>query len=83
MFEQLVSSDTECQIIWNNTKKVNADGPQRFGKLRFLSPVTDTIKNEINNKHTPIYKLTWKYDNSKYAPNSVLDYLVQGNHKET
>jgi hypothetical protein len=85
MFERLVSSDSECQIIWNKTKKISADGPHKIQKVGLFSPVNKNIINEINEKLTPIYKLTWKYDHSKYSPSSVLYYLLEGRHliKET
>lgn len=80
MFERLVSSDSECQIIWNNTKKISADVPHKIQIVGLFSPVNENIKNEIDAKYTPIYKLTWKYDHSKYSPSSVLYYLLEGRH---
>lgn len=79
-FERLVSSDPECQVIWNSTKKISAHEPHKIEILGFFSPVNEIIKNEIDEKRTPIYKLTWKYDHSKYSPSSVLYYLLEGRH---
>lgn len=78
MFERLVSCDTECQIIWNNTTKISAAGPLKILRLQFLSPLNETFKNEIDEKRIPVYKLTWKYDNSKYSTSSTLYYLLEG-----
>ena len=81
MFETLVSNDSECQIIWNNTKKIShRPYPKKIGGL--FSPLNENIKNEIDARNSPTYKLTWKYDHSKYSPSSVLYYLLEGRHED-
>ena len=78
LFERLVSTDPESQIIWKNTKKLSADGPHIIQQNGLFSPLTKSIKKQIDDKHIPLYKLTWKYDHSKYSPSSLLFYLIQG-----
>lgn len=80
IFERLVSSDSEFRTIWSNTKKISADGPHRIRRLGLLSPINEKIKNEIDNKYMPIYKLSYRYDHSKYTPSSILYYLLEGRH---
>lgn len=65
MFSHLISTNAECQTIWNNTTKLSADAPHRIQRMGLHSPLNDTIRQEIDSKLTPIYKLTWKYDHSK------------------
>jgi len=77
MFERLVSTDPKSQIIWENTKKLSADGPHFIQRYGLLSRPTEESKNQIDNKNTPLYKLTWKYDHSQYSQNSLLYYLIQ------
>lgn len=77
MFEILVSNDLKCKTIWQNTRKVSADGPHKLQEVGLLSPISETIKTEIDNKLTPIYKLNWRDDCTPYPPDSVLSYLMQ------
>ena len=44
LFERLVDSDPECQTIWNNTKKMSADGPHRLQSLGFSSLLMKILK---------------------------------------
>ena len=78
MFERLVSSDRDCQAIWNHTPKISADGPHKIKRLGLFSPIDEEIKHDIDTKRIPVYKLTWKYDPSQYSSASVLYYLIQG-----
>lgn len=78
LFERLVSTDPESQIIWKNTKKLSADEPHTIKRKGLLSPATESIKKQIDDKQVPLYKLTWKYDHSKYSSSSLLFYLISG-----
>lgn len=80
LFRILVSSDSECRAIWSNTKKLSADEPLKIFRGGVLSPANDDIKNEIDEKRVPVYKLTWKYNHRKYSQSSVLHYLLEGRH---
>lgn len=82
LFERLVAKDRECRKIWQEMKKVSADGPHKIQILGIFSPLNDEIKAEIDNKRTPLYKLTWKYDHSKYTSASILYYLLEGRDSE-
>lgn len=84
MFERLVSEDSECQKIWDETKRISADGPHNIKRYGLFSPVNEDIKKEVDEKHIPIYKLTWKLDHRRYSPSTLLYYLLEGkNTKET
>jgi hypothetical protein len=78
IFERVVSTNSECRKIWADTKKISAVGPHRIHKFGIFSPMDEKIKDEIDNKIAPLYKLTWKYDLSKYSTSSVLYYLLEG-----
>ena len=43
MFSHLVSTNAECQTIWNNTTKLSADAPHRIQRMGLHSPLNDTI----------------------------------------
>jgi hypothetical protein len=77
MFERLVSTDSECQAIWNNTKKVSADEPLKIFRREACSPVNDSLKDEIDEKRIPMYKLAWGYDLSNFSQSSVLSCLLE------
>jgi hypothetical protein len=77
IFEKLVNTDNECKLIWQNTVKISADGPHKIQRHGFFSPLNDVAKREIDNKSIPVYKLSWKYDHSKYSPSSTLYYLLE------
>jgi len=78
LFERLVSENSECRRIWDETKKIRADGPHKIQKYGFFSPVNEDIKKEVDEKHVPLYKLTWKYDHRRYSPSTLLYYLFEG-----
>jgi hypothetical protein len=77
MFERLVSTDSECQAIWNNTKKVSADEPLKIFRREACSPLNDSLKDEIDEERIPMYKLAWEYDLSNFSQSSVLSYLLE------
>ena len=80
-FERIISKNPECQIIWNSTKKINADLPHKIQILGLFSSLNENIKSEIIEKHTPIYKLTLYYDHDKYSPSTLLYFLLEGRHQ--
>ena len=82
MFYRVVTTDALCRKIWDNTKKISADEPHKIQKYGPFFPLNNSIKQEIDEKHTPIYKLTWKYDHIKYIPSSVLYYLLESECKK-
>ena len=77
MFERLVASDNECKAIWTKTKIASADPPHLLYFSGLASPLTETIKKQIDDKDIPLFKLTYKYDHSRYAEGTVLHYLLE------
>jgi len=82
MFERLVSEDYECQKIWEETKKISAVGPHRVKRCGLFSPVNEEIKREIDEKHMPMYKLTWREGHKRYTSSTLLYYLFEGKNKK-
>jgi hypothetical protein len=78
IFERLVTTDQQCQNLWKNTHKVSADGPHNIQNIGLHSPIDETTKTEIDEKRIPLYKLNWRYDQSKYSSSSILFYLLEG-----
>lgn len=82
LFERVVRTDRACGEVWASTPVRSADPAHRLKHAGILSPLTADLKNEIDERRTPIYKLTWKYDGDAYAPGSILHYLLEGRHEE-
>ncbi|MGR3318951.1 MAG: capsular polysaccharide synthesis protein [Candidatus Anammoxibacter sp.] len=78
MFERLVSKDFECKEIWDRTKRISADGPHKILKCGLFSHVNEDMKKEVDEKHVPMYKLTWKFDHRRYSSSTLLYYLLEG-----
>jgi hypothetical protein len=77
MFERVVATDIESKLIWDTTKKLSADGPHEIQRHGFFNLPSRKIMKNINEKNTPLYKLTWKYDHSKYMQGTLLHYLLE------
>jgi hypothetical protein len=77
MFERLVSEDKECKAIWRNTKRLSADPPHLIQKLGLYTRSTQSIKKQLDNNDIPLFKLTWKYDHSRYSADTLLYYILE------
>lgn len=77
MFERLVSRDNECKAIWKNTKRISADAPHLIQKHGLFSSPSQAIKKQINDNQIPLFKLSWKYDHSRYSEGTLLHYLIE------
>ncbi len=77
MFERVVSTDPESQSIWENTKKISAKLPLLIWKKGLLSSPTKSILKQMNSEYIPLFKVTYRYDNEKYSPDTLLYYLIE------
>jgi hypothetical protein len=75
-FEKVIREDDECSKIWRSTSKLSADGPHKLLAAGLMSAATPEIRQEIDSRDTPVYKTTWKIDDSKISSASVLGYLL-------
>ena len=76
LFGDLYNSDNKFKELWNSTPKISADGPHYIQKQGLLKNLSDKVKNHINEVETPLYKLTYRYDNKKYNEKCNLSYLM-------
>ena len=78
LFKNLYNTDNKFKNMWDLIPKISADYSHYL-----LSYLTLNISNKmikyINKSKTPIYKLTYKYDNKEYNDNCVLAYLIKKN----
>jgi Capsular polysaccharide synthesis protein len=75
--EKLIREDPECARIWARTSALDADGPHRLSEAGLLSPATDSIRAEIDNRKVPVYKTTWRVNGQQAPAGSVLSYLLE------
>lgn len=76
LFGDLYKSDCRFKKIWDLTPKISSNGPHYIQTLGLLNKISDRTKSHINNVKTPIYKLSFKYNNKKYNKNCNLSYLL-------
>jgi len=79
LFAELIKNDIQCRKIWEETKKISVDIPNKLQIEGMLKPLSEKIKREIDNREAPFYKLTWKYiRKNKDVPleGTVLGYLL-------
>ena len=78
LFEYLYNSDYIFQEKWNNVPIIFTNGPigpnylQNYG---FLKPITNEIKQNINKKVCPLYKLSYKCKFPQYDNTNIIYYL--------
>jgi hypothetical protein len=76
LFALLIGTDRECLQIYKKMKEFYVTG-DILGQYGLLNPLSAEIKERIDSKIDPIYKLTWKYDLEKYNDSSILYYLLE------
>lgn len=76
IFRDLIKKNVNFRNVWKNTSKLSAK-PCHFLLRSILNKVT--LKDYIHMKkiHTPLYKLTYKYNHKKYKKNCKLYYLIK------
>jgi hypothetical protein len=77
LFAKLYKNNYRFKKIWDKVIKIDAEnyGPHYFYKRGILNKITDEIKKDIDNKITPLYKLTYKLDFPEFDENITLYYL--------
>ena len=76
IFNYLYKVDFEFQNVWDLTPKINASGPHFLQQQGLLNDISDKVKNHIDEIKTPLYKLTYKYDENKYNKKCNLYYII-------
>jgi capsular polysaccharide synthesis protein len=77
LFGRIVRKDKRCRQIWTDTKKYRADVPHKVQSSGLLHPLSNEIKRHIDEKQSPLYKLSWKYNVNEYKEGCTLHYLVE------
>jgi hypothetical protein len=77
LFGFLYYTDSVFKNNWDDCLKISSDIPhhvQFFGP-GLLEPLNQNIKQHIDNKQSPLYKLTYRYDEKKYNDKCCMAYL--------
>lgn len=77
-FAYIYLRDANFRELWDTVPKFSADIPHRLLFAGLFKPVTEELKKEIDQKISPVYKLTWKYKAAEYQPETVMYYLFNG-----
>ena len=76
LFKRIYLADDKVQTIWDRVPKISADIPHKLQAIGLFKELNTVIKQEIDSKNSPVYKLTWKYDAAEYQAGTILDYLL-------
>lgn len=76
LFEILYTKDKDVRRAWGVTPKFSADIPHNLQFAGLFNPLRHKVKSDIDDKVSPVYKLTWKYDKASYKEGCILDYLL-------
>jgi hypothetical protein len=49
----------------------------RLQRVGLLSAIEPAIRREIDERHAPLYKLSWKYDPGRSTEDCTLAYLLK------
>jgi hypothetical protein len=78
MFENVVRNDDTSRQIWEKTPCFSNVKPLAVYWIGMLSPLNKYIQRIIDERETPVHKLSWKYDQELYSDSSILAYLLEG-----
>lgn len=74
-FYKLIATNRKSKLIWNKMPRISADGPHKLQRAGLLAELTPDVKELIDNREVPLFKLTWKLNKTEFPKNSVLSYL--------
>jgi hypothetical protein len=77
LFERIIQKDAQCMRIWAETKKYSADIPHKILFSGLLRPLSNEIRQHIDSKQSPLYKLSWKYNIDEFEEGCALHYLME------
>jgi hypothetical protein len=83
LFAYCYNRDGRFRQLWNDTSKFSADVPHKLQLTGLLNQLTDDVKDEIDKKISPVYKLTWKFNDADFVSGCTLDYLLNPSSKRT
>jgi len=77
LFNELYNTDTRFRQEWEATPTISADIPHKMLRVGFDTPLTDEIREEIDQRKAPVYKLSHKRKFNQDAQDSTINYLLR------
>ncbi|MGN6645531.1 MAG: capsular polysaccharide synthesis protein [Cytophaga sp.] len=81
LFNYIYQTNDEVRKIFDATPKIAADLPHYFIPYEkvFFDPIDPETKKMIERINTPVFKLSYKYDQTRDTRGTVIEYLLNGN----
>jgi hypothetical protein len=76
LFNNLYKSDMLFKNSYDSCIKISASEPHYLQRYGLLNPMNHKIKKHIENKITPVYKLTYRYNQNNNINNSIINYML-------
>lgn len=76
LFEKIYLKDKKVKKLWDKAPQISADVPHELFFKGYVTPIDEETREHIDNKVSPVYKLTWKYDLAAYKEGTILYYLL-------
>ncbi|MGI8784421.1 MAG: capsular polysaccharide synthesis protein [Acidobacteriota bacterium] len=76
-FARTVRQNDACREVWNRTPNFSARGPLKMFEAGLFSPMTDQLRDDLNQAKDPLYKLKWKFGGEKLREGCILDHIMR------
>lgn len=77
LFESIYIKDKKVREIWHLTPKISADIPHYLQFAGLFNPARGKIKEDIDGRVAPVYKLKWQFEPEQCKDGTVLHYLLK------
>ena len=82
IFRDLCESDPEFRRLWDDVPKLSADGPHSIQRAGMFAPERQVAANAVD-WDSPVFKLTYRFEESGYTPGTLLWKLLEPPHSPT
>lgn len=79
-FALIIKKYKLCQQEWEALPKYSAESPLILSRKGLLEPLSEEVKQSIDQKKEPLYKLNWRMNQSRNIEGSILHYLLESNN---
>ena len=81
-FSFVLMSDRLFATQWDMGPGMTAEQPHRLAEFGLFRQLSDQMKQEIDSKVAPLYKLRWNYPEERYVAGCALKYLLESKHQD-
>ncbi len=81
LFNQIYQKDRQFQIAWDTSGKMPAKLPHFLCFKGYLKKVDSETSLHVSNKVSPLYKLTYKYEEDEFTKTCNLNYVLDADTK--